>query len=132
MALFPPSCFHHSVTEYGVLPIRLNWADLPSSAGESTFSALEYTAEGHEAFAPAQTVQFSQPGIWSISLFTVAPEGAGVGEVDGVGEAEGVGVGEAEEELPTVKTIVFLKTVPVESQACTTVVCWPAAIVTEV
>ena len=55
-----------------------------------------------------------------------------MGEVDGVGEAEGVGVGVGEEELPTVKTIVFLKTAPVESQACTTVVCWPAAIVTEV
>lgn len=125
MALFPPSCFHHSASEYDVLPPRLNWADLPSSAGESTFSAMEYTAEGPEAFAPAQTVQFSQPGIWSISLFTVAPEGAGVGEVDGVGEAEGVGVGEAEgvgvgvgeDELPTVKTIACLKTAPVESQA---------------
>src|SRR6476620_12402198 len=93
---------------------------------------MEYTAEGPAAPAPAQTVQFSQPGIWSISLFTVAPEGAGVGEVDGVGEAEGVGVGVGEEELPTVKTIEFFKTAPVESQACTTVVCWPAAIVTEV
>lgn len=69
--------------------------------------------------APAQTVQFSQPGIWSMSLFTVAPEGVGVGEVDGVGvgEAEGVGVGVGEDELPTVKTIAFLKTAPVESQA---------------
>ena len=55
-----------------------------------------------------------------------------MGEVDGVGEAEGVGVGVGEEELPTVKTIVFLKTAPVESHACTTVVCWPAAIATEV
>lgn len=93
---------------------------------------MEYTAEGPEAFAPAQTVQLSQPDIWSISLFTVAPEGTGVGEVDGVGEAEGVGVGVGEEELPTVKIIVFLKTAPVESQACTTVVCWPGAIVTNV
>ena len=100
-----------------MLPLRLNCADLPSSAGESTFSTMEYTAEGPEALAPAQTVQFSQPGIWSISLFTVAPEGAGVGEVDGVGEAEGVGVGVGEDELPTVKTIEFLKTAPVESQA---------------
>ena len=52
-----------------------------------------------------------------MSLFTVAPEGAGVGEVDGVGEAEGVGVGVGEDELPTVKAIVFLNTAPVESQA---------------
>jgi hypothetical protein len=58
----------------------------------------------------------------------VAPAGA----VDGVGEAEGVGVGEGEDELPTVKTIEFLKTVPVESHAWTTVECWPAAIATEV
>jgi hypothetical protein len=117
-----------------VVPLILNCADLPSSEGESTFSAMEYTAEGPAAFAPAQTVQFSHPGIWSISLFTVAPEGAGVGELDGVGvgEAEGVGVGDGEDELPTVKTIVFLKTAPVESQACTTVVCWPAAMVTKV
>jgi hypothetical protein len=62
-------------------------------------------------------VQFSQPGIWSISLFTVLPEGVGVGEVDGVGETDGVGVGVGEEELPTVKTIALLKTAPVESQA---------------
>src|SRR5258707_6891208 len=122
MALLPPSCFHHSASEYGVLPPRLNWAALPSSAGESTFWLMEYTAEGPAAPAPAQTVQFSQPGIWSMSLFTVVPEGAGVGEADGVGE----------DELPTVKRIVFLKTAPVESQACTTVVCWPAAIVTKV
>ena len=93
---------------------------------------MEYTAEGPEAFAPAQTVQFSQPGIWSISLFAVAPEGAGVGVADGVGVAEGVGVGVGEEELPTVKIIEFLKTAPVESQACTTVVCWPTATATEV
>ena len=64
----------------------------------------------------------------------MAPAGAGVGELDGVGvgEAEGVGVGVGEEELPTVKVIVFLKTAPVESQACTTAVCWPGVIVTDV
>ena len=46
-------------------------------------------------------------------------EAAGVGEAEGVGvgEAEGVGVGVGEVELPTVKTIVFLNTAPVESQA---------------
>jgi len=63
--------------------------------------------------APAQTVQFSHPGIWSISLFTVAPEGA----LEGVGEAEGAGVGVGEAGLPTVKVIGFLKTAPVESHA---------------
>jgi len=54
-----------------------------------------------------------------MSLFTVAPAGAGVGELDGVGvgEADGVGVGVGEDELPTVKAIEFLKTAPVESQA---------------
>jgi hypothetical protein len=70
-------------------------------------------------------VQLSQPGIWSISLFTVAPDGAGVGEAEGVGlgvgegfgEGFGVGVGVGADELPTVKTIEFLKTAPVESQA---------------
>ena len=81
--------------------------------------------------APAQTVQLSQPGIWSISLFTVAPGGAGVGvgEGDGVGvgeaegvgvgvgEGDGVGVGVGEGEVPTIKPIEFLKTAPVESQA---------------
>jgi hypothetical protein len=46
-----------------------------------------------------------------MSLFTVAPEGEGVGEV------EGVGVGVGEDELPIVKSIAFLKTAPVESQA---------------
>ena len=40
-----------------------------------------------------------------------------MGEVDGVGEAEGVGVGVGEAEVATVKTIAFLKTAPVESQA---------------
>ena len=42
-----------------------------------------------------------------------------MGELDGVGvgEAEGVGVGVGEDELPTVKAIVFLNTAPVESQA---------------
>ena len=75
---------------------------------------MEYTAEGPAALAPAQTVQFSQPGIWSMSLFTMAPAGA----IDeGVGEAEGVGVGVGEDELPTVKIMEFLKTAPVESQA---------------
>lgn len=67
-----------------------------------------------------------------MSLFTVAPEGVGVGEVDGVGEAEGVGVGVGEDEPPTVKTIAFLKTAPVESQAWTTVLCWPGAMVSNV
>jgi hypothetical protein len=67
-----------------------------------------------------------------MSLFTMAPDGAGVGEVDGVGEAEGVGVGVGEEELPTVKIIGFLKIAPVESHAWTTVECWPGAIATEV
>src|SRR5258707_14500717 len=118
MALLPPSCFHQSASEYGVLPPRLNRADLPSSAGESTFWLMEYTAEGPAAPAPAQTVQFSQPGIWSMSLFTVVPEGAGVREADGGGE----------DELPTVKRIGFLKTAPMESHASTTVLCWPAAI----
>ena len=74
---------------------------------------MEYTAEGPAALAPAQTVQLSQPGIWSISLFTMAPTGA----FEGVGEAEGVGVGEGADELPTVKVIAFLKIAPVESQA---------------
>ena len=55
-----------------------------------------------------------------------------MGEVDGVGEAEGVGVGVGVEEVPTVKSIEFLKTVPVESQAWTTVLCWPAAMVNNV
>jgi len=73
-------------------------------------------------------VQFSHPGIWSISLFTVAPAGA----FDGVGEAEGVGVGVGEEELATVRTIGFLKTAPVESHAWTTVECWPGAMAIEV
>src|SRR6476646_4491764 len=125
MALLPPSCFHQSASEYGVLPPSLNCAALPSSAGESTFSVMEYTAEGPAAFAPAQTVQLSHPGIWSMSLFTVVPEGAGVGVADGVGVGEG-------EELPTVSSIAFLKTAPVESHACTTVLCWPGAMATEV
>ena len=59
---------------------------------------MEYTAEGPAALAPAQTVQFSHPGIWSMSVFTMAPAGA----FEGVGEAEGVG--EGEDEPPTVKT----------------------------
>src|SRR6478672_6684032 len=119
MALLPPSCFHQSASEYGVPPPRLNCAALPSSAGESRFSVMEYTADGPAALAPAQTVQLSQPGIWSISLFTIAPAGAGVGELDGVGvgEADGVGVGVGEDELPTVRVIELLKTAPVESQA---------------
>ena len=46
-------------------------------------------------------------------------DGVGVGEAEGVGvgEAEGVGVGVGEDEAPTVKTIEFLNTAPVESEA---------------
>jgi hypothetical protein len=49
-----------------------------------------------------------------------------------VGEAEGVGVGVGEDEVPTVKTIVFLKTTPDESHACTTVLCWPGVTANEI
>ena len=49
-----------------------------------------------------------------------------------MGEVEGVGVGVGEDELPTVKSIAFLKTAPVESQAWTTVLCWPGAMVSDV
>ena len=59
-----------------------------------------------------------------------------MGEVDGVGEGEGVGegvgVGVGEDELPTVKSIACLNTAPVESQAWTTVLCWPLAMVNKV
>lgn len=55
-----------------------------------------------------------------------------MGEVDGVGEAEGVGVGVGEEEVPTVKSIELLKTAPVESQAWTTMLCWPGAMASNV
>ena len=57
-----------------------------------------------------------------------------MGELDGVGvgEADGVGVGVGEDEVPTVRAIELLKTAPVESQAWTTALCWPAAMVTKV
>ncbi len=81
----------------------LNFADLPSSEGESTFSLIEKIATGPFAPAPAQTVQLSHPVNWSMSLMVVAlaggagrpGSGLGVGVALGDGEGAGVGVGVA-------------------------------------
>jgi hypothetical protein len=67
-------------------------------------------------------VQFSQPGIWSILLLVMAPAG-GAGRVEGGG---GVVV------PLTVRDSGVLKTVPLESHACTTTLCLPEAMVTDV
>src|SRR5579884_2820143 len=55
------SDFHHSTSEYGVLPQIEYFVALPVSDGEPWFCVIEYPADGPFPPAPAQTVQLSHP-----------------------------------------------------------------------
>ena len=86
---------------------------------------MEKTATGPDAFAPAQTVQLSHPVIWSMLLLVTAPVG-GLGK-----PGAGVGVGVGADPLTMIVRGV-LKTAPVESHACTTTLCVPDAMASDV
>src|SRR5436305_13705603 len=65
-----PSCFHHSASLYGVPPPIQNCADWPSIEGEPTNCVSEKPAALPFPPAPAHTVQFCHPVIWSMLLMS--------------------------------------------------------------
>src|SRR5438445_8061585 len=77
--LCAPTCFHHNASLYGVKPPSQKCADWPSIEGELTNCVIENDATLPLPPAPAHTVQFCQPVIWSMLLIAVPTVGAGAG-----------------------------------------------------